>query len=135
MHYLRAVLDFLRYRVGHRGAFLLFLTLLDLLYGFAMVTNQVSDVPITFLSWHEWGMLWMAAGVFIFTGVASKVDKAQYTVAIILKTAWAAALIVDSWDNHIVGGWVDAAVWGMVVAVVFLISSWPEPPKRRRGGG
>lgn len=130
-HAVRVAADFCRHKIGYRGAFLLFLVFLDLLYGWAMVDNQLSDHPITVLTWHEWGIAWIAVGLFLLTGVFSKVDRAQYTAAIAFKAFWVAALIQDEMINHVKGGGIDAIIWAGVVAVIFLISSWPEPIHRR----
>lgn len=117
-------------RVGRRGAFLLFLALLDFAYGYSLYSAPRALVRSTdlLLSWNAWAVLWLIVGVICLTGVPIRNDKFQYTVSAAFKTAWG-LLNVEIWlTRGQPSAWVAAIIWLAFAATVLLISGWPEPP-------
>ncbi|SRR6266496_1893 len=119
-------MDSLISRTGRRGVFLSFLSILDIGYGYGLITG----IPVTnlLLSWDIWGWIWIGFGIFISTGILARMDLWQYGAATLLKTAWGLANL-DSWVLHGGRGWVAAIVWLSFAATVIVISGWPEPRK------
>src|SRR5690242_21224460 len=75
----------LRMRIGHRGAFLLFLALLDVLIGYSFFSVNRSPIPFL-VPLHVWGAIWFAAGGILLTGVFQRRDRIQFGVAAGVKT-------------------------------------------------
>lgn len=124
---IRRVWRFVALHVGHRGAVMAFLTLLDLIYGYSLNVNAGPLASASLgLSLRLWSLLWIAVGVVLATGISAKRDKFHYGLAVTLKVAWSAALfhawLVGSYSR----GWVPAVIFGSFAALIFIISSWPE---------
>lgn len=125
----------LLWRIGHRGAFLLFLSLLDLLYGFSLLSSAraAQHVDLT-LGWNVWGYIWIAVGVVLLIGAFTKEDRIPYAVAATIKAAWA-TVWVKIWlfsHPHVPLSWVSAVIWGAFSAIVVIVSTWPESRRHRR---
>jgi hypothetical protein len=117
-------------RLGHRGAFLLFLAVLDFSYGYALLSASVTALrssPDLLLPMHVWGWVWMAAGAVCLSGTVSRHDWPQFIVAATLKTAWA-AVYADTWIvQNRADAWVSVVVWASFALTVLVVASWPEP--------
>lgn len=113
-------------RTGHRGAFLLFLAVLDFCYGYAQVAMPVSQTDL-FLPWPWWGAAWIATGAVCLAGAFVRRDWWAFTAAAVLKAAWA-AVMADTWLlQGVPRGWVSAVVWATFALTVLVVSSWPDP--------
>ncbi len=115
-------------RAGRRGAFLAFLAVLDMAYGYSL---WVTAAPQRFLNlllpWQAWGIIWIACGVIVATGVFARWDRFQFTVAAALKGCWA-LLYVKLWlADSLPRGWVAVTVWGAFALVILVVAGWPEP--------
>lgn len=121
----------LRCHVGHRGSFLIFLGIFDVIYGWSMfavggATGRAAEITL-WLPWQAWGTIWIAVGVFLIIGAFFHHDRAHYAVATAAKFIWA-AFWFTAWNyDHIPRGWVSAVVWLTFAALVFVVSYWPEP--------
>jgi hypothetical protein len=117
-------------RLGHRGAFLLFLTVLDFAYGYALLSASVTALrasPDLILPMHTWGWIWVAAGIVCASGAAVRYDWPQFIVAATLKAAWA-AVYADIWIvQQSADAWVSVVVWATFSLAVLDVASWPEP--------
>lgn len=115
-------------RIGRRGAFLAFLAILDIVYGYSLFV-QPGPLPLDLiLSAKSWSIVWLVVGVICASGVFLRQDWPQYTVASAMKAAWG-ALFLDLWLVHgYPRGWASAIVWLSFAATVALIGSWPESP-------
>jgi hypothetical protein len=118
------------HRVGRRGAFLLFLTVLDVSYGKALLDTAVAALhhgPHLIFSQSVWGWVWIGVGLVALTGVpARQHDWLQFGVVAALKASWA-ALFADVWlVQHEPDGWVSLVVWLAFSLTVILVGSWPE---------
>lgn len=124
---------------GRRGLFLIFLALLDLLYGASLwrPAPEAARSPSTWflaqimpLPW--WGMLWLAVGVVCLAGAfARRADRFAYACAGGLKTLWGMVFLLGWAAGVIERGWVGAVIWlAFACVVVFIIAPWPEAPRR-----
>lgn len=114
--------------VGRRGAFLSFLSLLDVLYGYSILTVPTSPPRLHLLiPYWSWGYVWLAAGIVLFPGIWVRRDRFFYAVAAFMKAAWAGAW-VDVWvnDSSVARAWVSVLIWAAFAALVLVVSTWPE---------
>lgn len=117
------------HRLGHRGAFLLFLAILDFLYGYSIITEPVPGLGSydTFLPVPAWGWIWVGVGVICLLRAPFARDRVAYASAAGLKVAWA-GLFAHLWlIQDFPRGWVSVVIWLCFAATVLIISSWPEP--------
>lgn len=123
-----------RRRVGRRGEFLLFLALLDLLYGLSLAQPVAEAqrspgvrflVEVMPLPW--WGVLWLAVGCVCLAGAFARGDRLAYACAAALKVLWGSMFLIGWLAGAIARGWVSAVVWLVFALVVVRIASWPEP--------
>lgn len=112
-------------RIGRRGAFLLFLSLVDLLYGYSQLVNPMAVVRV--FSHDGWGWLWIGVGVVLFAGAWVRKDRAAFGLAAFIKALWA-GMWVDVWISDVLvpRAWVSVAIWTGFAAIVCLVSTWPE---------
>jgi hypothetical protein len=118
-------LSWIERHVGRRGAFLLFLALVDLLYGYSQLTTPTSIVEV--FSSTTWGWIWIGIGVVLTAGAFVHRDRAAFGLAAFIKAAWA-GMWVDVWisDAHVPRAWVSVVIWGAFAGVVLVVSTWPE---------
>ena len=121
----------LRCHVGFRGAFLLFLGLLDVIYGWSMfteggATGLVHQITL-FLPWQAWGILWIVVGASLLFGAFRWKDKQYFAVATSIKFLWAAFWFSAWYFDGVPRGWVSTIVWATFGMLVFIVSYWPEP--------
>ena len=115
-------------RAGRRGAFLAFLTVLDLAYGYSLlVTPAAQRVLNLLLPWEAWGAIWIATGVLCAAGIfVFGWDRWAFPAAAALKVVWA-GLFAEVWIAQAYPlGWVSVVVWLAFAGVVLIISGWPE---------
>jgi hypothetical protein len=116
-------------RLGRRGAFLLFLAVLDFAYGYALLTASIAALrasPDLLLPVHAWGWIWAGMGAVCLSGTLARRDWPQFGAAATLKTAWA-AVYADIWIvQHGVNAWVSVVVWLTFALAVLVVASWPE---------
>jgi hypothetical protein len=117
-------------RIGRRGLFLLFLALLDILYGWSLLASPplALGLPLhLILPQMSWAWLWISTGLFLVPGAFLKADRLFFALAAFLKAAWAGAW-VDVWlsDAFFPRAWVSVVIWGAFAGVVVVIATWPE---------
>jgi hypothetical protein len=117
-------------RIGHRGAFLAFLALLDILYGYSILAEPglVGNYDLG-LTVQSWGLVWLATGIVLLTGIATRHDRVHFGLAAALKAAWAMIWFKLWLFEHTPRGWVPVVIWAAFAAVVVVVSSWPEMRK------
>lgn len=123
-------------QIGRRGAFLIFLALLDLIYayGLAFPTERSVNSPTSkFLAstmplW-AWGALWAVVGlVCLFFAFRIK-DRIGYAAAMFIKVLWALMFLLGWLFADVERGYLSTAIWGAFAAVLWLISGWQENPR------
>ena len=79
-------------RLGYRGAFLLFLALVDLVYGLFLVRPAPEQIRTTQFEWRAhimptqaWGSVWITVGVVLLISAFLRQDRIGYALAIALK--------------------------------------------------
>lgn len=112
---------------GRRGAFLAFLTVLDLAYGCSLFSfPRVGLLGINIgIPINAWAWLWIATGIICATGIFLRSDRVQYTMAALLKTAWGFLWAWLWWQGE-PDSWASVAVWLSFAMTIVLIAGWPE---------
>lgn len=121
----------LKTRIGHRGAFLLFLALLDILIGYSFLIVPKSPIPFL-IPLHVWAWIWLVAGGIVFTGVFQRRDRIQFGVAAGVKTLFAASYLRLWILFGVPHAWVSVVVWTAFAAIIVVISSWPEVRRSKK---
>jgi hypothetical protein len=120
--------------LGRRGSFLLFLSLLDLIYGYALLSptsRSLNNPTILFLMqimplW-AWGLLWLLVGVVCFIFAFRCKDTIAFGAAVFLKVFWGFVFLVGWLLGDVERGYLSTAIWTAFAAVTLLIAGWPEP--------
>ncbi|SRR6266536_3075455 len=122
------------HRVGRRGAFLLFLALLDWVYaiGLAFPSPSIIRNPIylfltDILPLQLWSFIWATVGTVCLIYAFRRYDAPAYAAAMFLKTLWALIFLLGWMFASVERGYLATAVWGSFAAVLSLIATWPEP--------
>src|SRR5687768_11084491 len=81
--------------IGRRGAFLLFLALLDLIYGYSLLfptlrslTNPTTLFLVEIAPLSVWGGLWLAVGILCLIFAFRRRDTIGFAAAMFLKVFW-----------------------------------------------
>jgi hypothetical protein len=112
--------------VGRRGAFLLFLAVLNFTWPFALHVQAVQHLRTNFLlPWQAWAIWWGATGLIDLVGAFSKRDVWAFTASSMLKVAWASTYLV-LWVRGQPYAWFSVVIWLPFAAMVLIVASWPE---------
>jgi hypothetical protein len=133
---IRTVKVLKRSRLGFRGAILLGLAFIDIVYGLtlALPSHETRDGSAyawrqEFLPTEVWGIIWIAVGVFLITQGWARRDRAAYAVAVSIKLLWM-TVALGSWLLGPVPASQALAICGIFAAfafIAFVCSLWPEP--------
>lgn len=121
-------------RVGRRGAFLLFLAMLDLVYAYSLLfpaAEAARSASLRFVAgvaplW-VWALAWFIPGVLCAVQAFRRSDRAAFAAAMCIKVLWGGLFVAGSITGQIDRAYVGAVVWLAFALVVGLISTWPEP--------
>lgn len=120
------------HQVGRRGAFLLFLAILDGVYGLALLRQVPPPAHGTgsdlLLSPQAWAAIWIGTGIVCAACSVVRRDRVAFTLAAALKTAWAGVATWQWATGRLPTGWLSGVVWLAFAAVVLIVASWPEVP-------
>lgn len=137
----RLLLGRLIRRVGRRGSALLFFSLLDLCYGLSLLkpAAELRRSPSqTFMSQimplPAWALLWLAVGVICLAGAFAHRDRWAFTAAMGLKTLWGTTYLLGWLVFGVDRAWVASVIWIAMAGWVFIISTWPEAPRKAVAG-
>jgi hypothetical protein len=129
-----------RSRLGFRGAILLCLAIIDVIYGLTLAlpseeTRRGSAYAwrAEFLPTEYWGALWILVGIFLVTQAWTVHKRAGYAVAIAIKSLWM-VVCVGSWALGPVPASQAFAIGGFACGfalLAFICSLWPEPMRSR----
>jgi hypothetical protein len=121
-------------RLGYRGAFLLFLAMIDLVYGWFLVNPTDESINTSQFVWRDhimptqaWGVIWLAAAAVLVISAFVKQDRVGYAVAIGLKVGWAFIAAASAITGHVPGAWSAVAIWGGFACLTIMESGRPEP--------
>lgn len=127
---MRTIKKFVR-RIGHRGAFLLFLSLLDFFFASSLIWDEGIYSHYHFiLPLHLWTAIWLIVGILLFIGAFFRKDRFFYAIAALLKAMWAAGWVDVMLHNDVSRGWAQVLVWSAFAGLVLIVSSWPEVHSR-----
>ena len=112
----------------------------DIAYGAALIDVQYAS-PETYRWWWPaslgaifgiplagWGLLWIAVGVFLFTGVPRRwPDWPQFGAAVALKVWWAFAAVISAAVEVTPGSWAPGALYVGFAVIVLISAGWEEP--------
>jgi nitrate reductase NapE component len=132
---MREVLVRLGWQIGRRGAFLLFLSVLDFIfaYGLAFPTARSAGNPTTMflasiLPLWAWGLAWALVGLSCLVFAFRRKDRIGYAAAMSLKAFWAVLFLIGWLFAGVERGYLSTAIWGAFGFIVWLISGWQENP-------
>jgi hypothetical protein len=124
----------LSHRIGRRGSFLLFLTVLDLMYGYSLLfptpqslSNPTSLFLIKVMPLWAWAMLWLAVGIICLICAFRAKDAFGFAAAMFLKVIWGTMFLLGWTFVGVERGYLSATFWYAFAFTVFLIAGWPEP--------
>lgn len=123
--------------VGRRGAVLLFLALLDFVYAFSLcrpaspLTAQTQFL-VDVAPLDAFALAWAVVGILCLAGAFFRrrwpwFDVWPFLGAIMIKIFWAVMLGLAWMVAGVERGWVSAAVWLALAALVVALAGWPEP--------
>lgn len=122
----------LRSRVGRRGLFLLFLAVLDIIFGYFLHSPPPSALRDTFmlLPQEVWAWWWIGTGAACLVGAFMRNDRVPYALGALLLSAWGLRYAY-LWYNDIPFAWVSLTIWLAFAFTVVVVAGWPEPPTRK----
>lgn len=128
----------IRNRIGRRGGFLLFLAILDMIYGYFLLLPPASVAPQLYplLPRFAWAICWLAVAAICVVGSVRKHDRLAYGFAALLKAGWGLRFAY-LWYLGVPFSWVSMVIWLCFAGTVVMVSGWPEeiiklPPGARR---
>ena len=121
------------HQIGHRGGFLLFLTVIDIAYGWTFFKSPKLGFDL-FLPIHDWAYVWFATGIVTLIGAfLRRGDRYAFGWATTVKVAFAFEWF-NLWiqgDPHVPYAALTGLIWLVFAGAVFLISTWPELSRTR----
>jgi hypothetical protein len=138
---MRAVVRRVARQVGHRGALLILLGGIALLYGISLITTPPTPHPLGLrlllgvMGLHGWGATLAAAGVvaILSSPLPHGKDWPGFTVLVLVWLPWSASFFVSWWpDGSNPRGWVSATVFVAFAAIPAVVSTWGEPERPPR---
>jgi hypothetical protein len=123
--------------IGRRGTFLLFLALLDVIFGYALLQplpfglsqNVLYQPFIAIMPLGWWATWWCATSALTATAaVWHRARVAAFADATLLKAGWAAGYLIG-WREHLPAyarGYQSAILFGAFAFITVVISGWRE---------
>lgn len=125
--------------VGRRGRVLLFFGSLDLVYAVSLTAPDAESRRTAFFTWLAdiaplwvWAIAWGGVGAVCVWQAFCRRDQAGYAAAVSLNVFWGLVSAAGWLFGGVERGYVSAAVWLGLAALVMVISGWPE---ERKGPG
>jgi hypothetical protein len=136
----RAVVRRAATRVGHRGALLILLGGIALLYGLSLITTPPPPHPpglrllLGLMDLHKWGATLAIAGTLamVCSPLRQGRDWPGFAALVLVWLPWSLSYLVSWWpqgENH--RGWVSALVFLALAGVPAVGAGWEEPRVRR----
>lgn len=119
----------LLFRLGHRGAALTTVAVTFLAYGTGLVSGYEPTFAVAYrYPIGDFGWVFIGMAAFMVTGIFLHRDAVHYATAELGMTAWA-ILLATHWTQPF--GWTAAVSWWGLALGLFVVSAWPEVPRRR----
>lgn len=118
-------------RVGRRGTFLLFLALLDVVYGVSLCAHAARISPsyqfaAQIIPLHGWAWVWVTVGLVCAAYAPARDDQLAFGAAIALKVVWGGLGLLGWLMDDVPRGYVSAVIWLAFAGVVLLVAGWRE---------
>lgn len=120
--------------IGYRGAVLLILAVVDLIYGGFLTSPPAEQLATSQFRWRDcilptqaWGIIWVTVGVVLLASAFLQQDRVGYSLAIGIKVGWAVLAACSALSGQVHGAWVSVAVWGAFAVLTMIEASRPEP--------
>lgn len=123
-------------RLGHRGALLILLGGICLLYGVSLITTPPLPNPpglrllLGVMGLHAWGFTLAIAGAIavLCSPLRQGRDWPGFTALTFVWLPWALSYLVSWWPDHSnPRGWVSALVFAALAGVPAVGATWEEP--------
>lgn len=121
-------------RLGYRGAFLLFLAAIDVVYGWFLINPTPEQARTTQFVWRDhilpseaWGAIWLTVAAILVVSALMRQDRVGYAAAIALKVGWAFIAAMSGLTGHTQGSWTAVAIWGGFAGLTIMESGRAEP--------
>ena len=116
-------------RIGRRGSYLLFLAILDFIYGWALLNafNPVVKLTDLFLPVTAWAVWWLVTGAVCAVCAFLRDDRIAFMLATLIKFCWGSAMLFSWWlttTNPL--GWISGTLFLAFCAITGIVSFWPE---------
>ena len=120
--------------LGKRGRVLLFFGCLDVVYAVSLAAPDARTRSAPLFVWlthiaplSVWAGMWGAVGVVCLWQAWCRRDQIGYAAAISIKICWGIVCLGGWLLGGVDRGYVSAAIWLGVAALVGTIAGWPEP--------
>jgi hypothetical protein len=123
----------LAHRLSQRGAVLLILGVVDLVYGYALAVappetraSETYQFYASLLPLGAWSGLWALVGMMCLLQAWTQHDRVAYAMATGLKVFWS-LLHLGAWAAGVLPrGYVSAVIWLLAAGLVMVISTVPK---------
>lgn len=127
-------------KVGRRGALLLFLGVLDVIYAYSLAhptAESIHSQTYMYLAsiggLNLWAILWAITGLLALFYAFRRNDAPAYTACTAIKILWAVIFFLGWLFAGVERGYLSTAIWGSFAGIIWMISSWPEVPSHWTG--
>ncbi|MEU6725455.1 hypothetical protein ABZ917_17245 [Nonomuraea wenchangensis] len=124
----------LRLRVGHRGAFLFGLAVLDYASAYRLANPDPTVVTSPAYEWLAslaplpvWATAWSTVGTLALVQAFMQHDALAYGAAMALKVMWAGVYLLGWLVHDLPQGYFSVAIWAFAAWMVYVVATWPEP--------
>lgn len=133
------------YRIGRRGAFMILIGAMMLVYGIGMVIVPGGAIPaarmvlFSLLPYYVWEILFISTGLFaLFEGLLKRRNNNTLSLTLLstLTATWATGYLVAAVISYSATtsrqGFLSALSWGFMTGVIHIVAGWPDygPPER-----
>lgn len=122
------------HRIGRRGAALLFFFILDFFNGWSLLDPLPESRQSHGTQWlasvlplEAWGAIWLFVGLLCLIGALIRTDVVAWVAAMSIKVMWGLLWLLGWMLDGVERGWVFAAFWLALAALVALLAGWAEP--------
>ncbi len=132
----------LRGFLGKRGAACLWFGFVFLIIGLSFVMGAVTNTVqqnlqflTNVLSLDVWGSIWMLGGfAFLVAALWKRLEFFAFMLGIVITLNWSVGYAIQAAFGESSRGYVSAAIYALMAALVYLISTWAEPSKPVESG-
>lgn len=120
-------------RTGRRGACLLFLAVLDLIYAYSLttptprsLTNPTTLFLISIMPLGAWAFIWAFVGAVCLLFAFRHDDHIAFGLGISLKAFWALVFFWGWIIHEVERGYLSTTIWGAFALFILVIAGWRE---------